>query len=78
MRKLEAKRLISHFKSLFSTIIIETPNGRWDQGPDGDNIYETHLSYWYPCDYCHLGFTFSAYAGTFRQDGLIGYWRSGS
>lgn len=70
----QAKNLINQMKKTFSKIIIETPNGQWEQGPDGDNIYETHLSYWYPENYEELGFTYTLFGGTTEHDIIIGYW----
>lgn len=74
MKMKQAKNLINQMKKTFSKIIIETPNGLWEQGADGDNIYEAHLSYWYPEDYQELGFSYALFGGATQHDIIIGYW----
>ncbi len=56
-------------------IILQTPNGFVEQGPEFGNIYQRHLSGWFPQDFAGLGYTvagcygtrfFHGYAGAFK------------
>lgn len=45
-------------------IILQTPNGFVEQGPEFGNIYQRHLSGWFPHDFAGLGYTVAGCYGT--------------
>jgi len=56
-------------------VILQTPYGFMAQGPEYGNIYQRHLSGWYPHDFAGLGYTvagcygskfFHGYTGDFK------------
>jgi hypothetical protein len=51
-------------------IILQTPNGFVEQGPEFGNEYQRHLSGWFPEDFLGLGYTVHGTSGT-RY--LVGY-----
>jgi hypothetical protein len=44
-------------------VLLETPNGFVEQGPEGGNEYQRHLSGWFPHDFEGLGYTVSGSTG---------------
>lgn len=53
-----SKKLLEEAKKYFYLIIIQTPDGVYEQGEMYGNIHESHLSHWYDSDYEELGFKF--------------------
>lgn len=51
-----SKKLLEEAKKYFYLIIIQTPDGVYEQGEMYGNIHESHLSHWYNSDYEKLGF----------------------
>lgn len=51
-----SKKLLEEAKKYFYLIIIQTPDGVYEQGEMYGNIHEAHLSHWYNSDYEQLGF----------------------
>lgn len=51
-------------------VLLQTPHGFVPQGPEFGNIYQRHLSGWFPEDLQGLGYTVAGCAGT---KALIGY-----
>ena len=70
-----SKKLLEEAKEYFSLIIIQTPNGVYEQGEMYGNIHESHLSSWYESDYEELGFELDKTHGPAHNfDALIGFW----
>jgi hypothetical protein len=53
-------------------IILQTPYGFMEQGPEYGNIYQRHLSGWYPHDFAGLGYTVAGCYGTKFFHGYTG------
>jgi hypothetical protein len=53
-------------------IILQTPYGFMEQGPEFGNIYQRHLSGWFPQDFQGLGYTVAGCYGTKFFHGYTG------
>lgn len=53
-------------------ILLQTPYGFVEQGPEDNNIYQRHLSGWFPHDFEGLGYTVAGCAGTRFFHGYAG------
>jgi len=53
-------------------VVIDTPNGFLEQGPEYNNPYQRHLSGWFVHDFEGLGFTVSGDEGTKYLRGYMG------
>lgn len=69
-----SKKLLEKAKEYFYLIIIQTPNGIYEQGEMYGNVHECHLSHWYEDDYKELGFKVDHFAPW--QPSLIGFYLS--
>lgn len=56
-------------------IILQTPNGFVEQGPEFGNIYQRHLSGWFPHDFAGLGYTVAGCYGTKFFHGYGGHFK---
>lgn len=72
-----SKKLLEKAKEYFYLIIIQTPNGVYEQGEMYGNVHESHLSHWYDKDYQELGFKVDTTHGPAHNfDALIGFYLS--
>jgi Methyltransferase domain len=63
--KPEGHRLLERCEQLTSKyLVVETPNGFIDQGPEDGNEYQRHLSGWFPHDFEGYGCTVHGTTGT--------------
>jgi len=53
-------------------IILQTPNGFLEQGPEDENIYQRHLSGWFAWEFESLGYKVAGSAGTRFFHGYAG------
>lgn len=53
-------------------ILLETPNGFVEQGPEFGNQYQRHLSGWFPHDFIGLGYAVYGTSGTKYMRGYMG------
>ncbi|MDX1950659.1 MAG: class I SAM-dependent methyltransferase [Verrucomicrobiota bacterium] len=53
-------------------IVLQTPYGFLEQGPEDSNTYQRHLSGWFPHDFEGLGYTVAGTAGTKCFHGYAG------
>jgi SAM-dependent methyltransferase len=53
-------------------VLLQTPNGFMEQGPEFGNVYQRHLSGWFPHDFAGLGYQVAGCAGTRFFHGYAG------
>lgn len=53
-------------------ILLQTPYGFLEQGPEDNNIYQCHLSGWFPHDFASMGYKVVGCAGTRLFHGYAG------
>ena len=56
-------------------VVVLTPNGFVPQGPEFGNVYQRHLSGWYPNDFRGLGYQVSGISGLACFHGYAGSYR---
>jgi len=71
--KWEGWKLLEKCELLTSKyILLETPNGFVEQGPEFGNQYQRHLSGWFPSDFIGLGYEVHGTSGTRYVRGYMG------